>query len=76
MAWQLAEAPSVCSFEFPSQTASLVPASCLPMNVPENIYFKICGRRAKLPELRLCETPSLFLPFVNLPCPGLISKAF
>lgn len=84
MTWQLVEkiprfknleAASVSSFQFPSQTASLVLASCLPINVPENIYFKICRRRAKFSKLRLCETPSPFLPFVNLPCPGLISNA-
>lgn len=57
MVWQLAEkiprfknleAASVRSFESLPWTASLVLASCLPVKVPENIYFKIC-RSAKSP---------------------------
>lgn len=83
MVWQLAEkiqcfknleAASVRSFEFLPWTASLVLASCLPVNVPENVYFKICRRRAKSPGIHTCETPSLFLPFGHLPYSGLISN--
>lgn len=56
MVWQLGEtiphftnlqASSVSSSEFLLQTDNLVIASCLPINVPENIYFKIFRRRAK-----------------------------
>lgn len=83
MTWQLAEkiprlnnleAASVSSFEFLPWTASLGLASCLPINVPENIYFKVCRKTAKFSGIHLCETPSLFLPFVHLLCPGLISN--